>query len=64
MTNSELQHLRGLLTLQRHGLVRTLCAASVEEQGPEPGFIRLLANIQTAIAAVDAELTEGEGAAP
>jgi hypothetical protein len=61
MTDADLQHLRGMLTLQRHTLVRTLCAAVVEEQRCEPGLLRLLADVQTAIAAVEAELIDGEG---
>jgi hypothetical protein len=63
MTDADLQQLRGMLTLQRHALIRTLCAAAVEEQALEPAFVALLADVQTAIAAVEAELTEGEGAA-
>jgi hypothetical protein len=61
MTDAELQQLRGMLTLQRHTLVRTLCAAMVDERMLEPGLLRQLADVQTAIAAVDAELIE-EGA--
>jgi len=61
MTEAELQQLRGMLTLQRAALVRTLCTAVAEER-LEPAFIALLADVQTAITAVDAELTEGEGA--
>jgi hypothetical protein len=63
MTNAERQQLRGMLALQRHALVRTLCTAVAEERMLEPAFRALLADVQTAIAAVDAELTEGEGAA-
>jgi hypothetical protein len=62
MTDAELQQLRGMLTLQRHTLVRTLCAAVADERLVEPGLLRLLADVQTAIAAVDAELIEAEGA--
>jgi hypothetical protein len=60
MTEAELQQLRGMLTLQRAALVRTLCTAVAEER-LEPAFLALLADVQTAITAVDAELTEGEG---
>jgi hypothetical protein len=38
-----------------------LCTAAVEERMLEPAAARLLADVQTAIAAVDAELTEGDG---
>jgi hypothetical protein len=62
MTDAELQQLRGMLTLQRHTLVRTLCAAVGEERRLEPAHLALLADVQTAIAAVDAELIDGEGA--
>ena len=61
MINADLQHLRGMLTLQRHTLVRTLCAAAADEQLLEPAFLALLADVQTAIAAVEAEVTEGDG---
>jgi hypothetical protein len=61
MTDAELQQLRGMLSLQRHTLVRTLCTAVADEQLLEPAHLALLADVQTAIAAVDAELTEEEG---
>jgi hypothetical protein len=62
ITDVELQQLRGMLTLQRHALVRTLCAAVADERMLEPGLLRLLADVQTTIAAVEAELIDGEGA--
>ena len=58
MTDAELQYLRGVLALQRHALVRTLCAAAADEQRLEPAFVILLANVHTAIMAVDAVLAE------
>jgi hypothetical protein len=60
MTDAELQHLRGMLTLQRHTLVRTLCAAVVEERMLEPAVVRLLADVHIAIAAVDAAFAEAD----
>jgi hypothetical protein len=61
MTDAELQQLRGMLTLQRPTLVRTLCAAVAGEQMLEPAHLALLADVQAAIAAVEAEWIE-EGA--
>ena len=55
VTNAEMQNLRGLLAERRHALVQTLCAAVAEKRMIEPGFLRLLADTHTAIAAVDAE---------
>jgi len=60
MTDAELQHLSGMLHLQRHAVVRMLCAA-VDERMLEPAFVHLLTDIQTAIAAVENKLTEGKG---
>jgi hypothetical protein len=60
MTDAELQQLRGLLTLQRHALIKTLYAAVKEERMLEPAFLRLLAHVHTAIAAVDAVLAEAD----
>ena len=60
MAEAELLHLRGVLALQRHALVRTLCAAAYKQR-LEPAFIALPADVQTDIAVIDAELTEGEG---
>jgi hypothetical protein len=62
MIDTNLQQLRGMLALQRHALVRTLCAAVADEERCEPGLLRLLADVQTAIAAVEAELIDEEGA--
>jgi hypothetical protein len=63
MTDAELQQLRGMLTLQRHTLARTLCAAVAEKRMIEPTFLALVADVQTALAAVEVKLTEGEGGA-
>jgi hypothetical protein len=57
MTGVERLTLRDALVRQQSALIGTLCAAAVEEQA----FVALLADVETAIAAVDAELTEGEG---
>jgi hypothetical protein len=38
--------------------LETLCAAVAEEQVLKPGWFSLFANIQTAIAAIDAVLAE------
>ena len=64
MIDTNLQQLRGMLALQRHALVRTLCAATADEQMLEPAYLALLADVQTAIAAVEAELIEPEGGPP
>jgi hypothetical protein len=64
MIDTNLQQLRGMLALQRHALVRTLCAAAVEKQMLEPAHLALLADVQTAIAAVEAELIEPERGPP
>jgi hypothetical protein len=58
VTGAEMQNLRGLLAERRHVLVQTLCAAVAEERMLEPGFLRLLADLHTTIAAVDAALAE------
>ena len=61
------QNLCGLLAEARYGAGRaTWCAAVAEKRMIEPGFLRLLADTHTAIAAVmlkavDAELAEQEG---
>jgi hypothetical protein len=52
----ELLHLRDRLTTQRHSLLGRLAADTVDMI--EPGFLRLLADTHTAIAAVDAALAE------
>jgi hypothetical protein len=56
MTTDELQQLRSVLAIQRRGLLDRL--ASDQSGVIEPGFLRLLADTHTAIAAVDAELAE------
>jgi hypothetical protein len=54
MTTIELLALRSVLALQRRTLLDRL---EIGETGIiEPGFLRLLADTHTAIAAVDAEL--------
>jgi hypothetical protein len=58
VTNAEMQNLRSLLAERRHALVQTLCAAVAEERMIEPAFLRLLADLHTTIAAVDAALAE------
>ena len=56
MTTDELQQLRSVLAIRRRGLLDRL--ATDESGSIEPGFLRLLADTHTVIAAVDAELTE------
>jgi hypothetical protein len=56
MTTDELQQLRSVLAIRRRGLLDRL--ASDQSGVIEPGFLRLLADTHTAIAAVDAELAE------
>jgi hypothetical protein len=61
VTNAEMQNLRGMLAEQRRALIDRL---ATDESGIiEPAFVSLLADTHTAIAAVDAELTEQEGGA-
>ena len=56
MTEAELSQLRSVLALRRTGLIDRL---ATDESGTlEPAFVALLADTQTAIAAVDAELAE------
>jgi hypothetical protein len=56
MTTDELQQLRSVLAIRRRGLLDRLAG---DQSGViEPGFLRLLADTHTAIAAVDAELAE------
>jgi hypothetical protein len=59
MTTAELLALRGGLAGQRRALLDRL---AVTEAGPDssidPGFLRLLADLHTTIAAVDAALAE------
>jgi hypothetical protein len=56
MTTDELQQLRSVLAIRRRGLLDRL--ASDQSGVIESGFLRLLADTHTAIAAVDAELAE------
>jgi hypothetical protein len=46
------------LALQRHTSLRNLAATIAKKEPPEPAFIALLADVHTAIAVVDAVLTE------
>jgi hypothetical protein len=59
MTTAELLALRGSLADRRRALLDRL---AVTEAGPDssidPGFLRLLADLHTTIAGVDAELAE------
>jgi hypothetical protein len=55
-TAAELQQLRAVLVLRRAALLDRL--ATAESGVIEPAFVSLLADAQTAIAAVDAELAE------
>jgi hypothetical protein len=59
MTTADLLTLRDVLALRRRALVDRL--VTDESDVLEPAFIRMLADIHTAIAAVDAELLEQEG---
>jgi hypothetical protein len=52
--------LRGVLVERRTALLNRLAADTAEMI--EPAHLALLADVQTAIAAVDAELIDGEGA--
>jgi hypothetical protein len=66
-TAAELLALRGVLALRRGALIDRLATDTTggnptAGQVIEPGFLRLLADTHTAIAALDAELTELEGA--
>jgi hypothetical protein len=56
MTAVEMMALRSVLTLRRAALIDRL--ATDGSGSIEPGFLRLLADTHTAIAAVDAALTE------
>jgi hypothetical protein len=47
MTDTELQHMRGVLPPQRHALIGTLCAAVAEEQQLESAFLAQLADVHT-----------------
>jgi hypothetical protein len=59
-TTAELLALRSVLTLRRGALLDWLATDSAGMI--ELGFLRLLADTHTAIAVLDAELTELEGA--
>jgi hypothetical protein len=56
MTGGELLALRGVLVQRRHALLDRLTVDTAEMI--EPGFLRLLADIQTTIAAIDAVLAD------
>jgi hypothetical protein len=63
MTTIEMMALRSVLTLRRRALLDRLATDSAggnltAGQGIDPGFLRLLADTHTAIAALDAELGE------
>jgi hypothetical protein len=71
MTGAELLALRDVLAERRQALLDRLVVDAAGENTSggrviEPGFLRLLADIQTTIAAIDAVLAESEtaGAAP
>jgi hypothetical protein len=57
----ELITLRDVLALRRRGLIDRLATDTTSII--EPAYVSLLADTHTAIAAVDAELTEQEGGA-
>jgi hypothetical protein len=63
MAGAELLTLRGVLALRRGALIDRLASNAATDGLPilDPGFLRLLADTHTAIAAVDAELIEPEG---
>ena len=61
MTTEELITLRGVLTLRRAALLDRLATDGVPIL--DPGFLRLLADTHTAIAALDAALAESIEAA-
>jgi hypothetical protein len=60
MSAAERLALRGVLVEWRTALLNRLAADTAEMI--EPAHLALLADVQTAIAAVDAELIDGEGA--
>ena len=69
MAGAELLTLRGVLALRRGALIDRLASNAATDGLPilDPGFLRLLADTHTAIAAIDAALTdtdEPEGDAP
>jgi hypothetical protein len=59
MAGAELLTLRSVLVLRRSALIDRLATDSADMV--DPGFLRLLADTHTAIAALDAALTEPEG---
>jgi hypothetical protein len=62
MSGAELLALRGVLVQRRQALLDRLVVDTADLI--EPGFLRLLADIQTTIAAIDAEVIELEGDTP
>ena len=63
MTTEELITLRNVLTLRRRALLDRLAITAEDGNLPtgqviEPGFLRLLADLHTTIAVVDAALAE------
>jgi hypothetical protein len=65
MIPAEMLTLRTVLADRRHSLLDRLASAAAGEnltggQGIEPGFLRLLADTHTAIAALDAALAEAD----
>jgi hypothetical protein len=59
MSAAEMLALRGVLAERRTALLNRLAIEAAEANSLiEPGFLRLLSDIQTTIAAVDDELAE------
>ena len=58
MTGTEIHVPRGLLEFQYRKLLKNLCAAVAEERLTIPGALSRLANIQIAIAAMNAVLAD------
>jgi hypothetical protein len=60
MTTIEMMALRSVLTLRRCALLDRLASNAAADGLPilDPGFLRLLADTHTAIAALDAALAE------
>ena len=59
VTDAEMQNLRSLLAERRSTLLDRLAVdAAGDDRIIDPGFLRLLADTHTAIAAVDAALAE------
>jgi hypothetical protein len=63
MTDAELQLCAGCWPCSSTRWYK-YCAVVAEERMREPAFLALVADTHAAIAAVDAELIEGEGDAP